>query len=319
MADFETSSTGGGPAVPLAPLKNTFWIDAQSADDTGPGLAVIDGSDKAFQTIVGAIAAFDNTSPSARFLCVQGDYSNANQSIDLEAVGCFVATYEGIGGAAYNLTEQAAIPPQAAPTNGCGYVFRNVSIALDDDTAASIDGGAYMVAEGCFFSGSVDVNGPIVATRCIFNNPVVDAAQSVFLLCTATSPRNWDTALAIVDEWTFCHLGRAGTIRVDADAAWLVGPAEQKFAAMQDADRTVNDVSWEMQGAWCAQGSLTVNRVLTVDMTFAPAEVLFHVWNWDSASGFTLTVNGTVVAGLRHATFQNVGGTLTLVSVEVLT
>ena len=302
-----------------SPLLNAFWIDPRGAA-AGPGLPFRSDTDGAFSTFAAAFAAVDPTSPILSLFCVEGDLS-AGGMVLLDTVGTFTA--EGISGAAWKLEPDFVSLPPFTGTGSNVLQFRNVLITAVAG-ASLVDVGSVTLSD-CQVNGSIDSGNPIVATQTVFrgdldvagSGPVVTSCE--FRSCDVTDTPDFSTPAAFADEESLANFGRGSVSRVDANPFWfLLGTLEQTVV-MRTANRTVNNAgAWTTQRAWVAQNTLTGNLVLTVTMTDAPALALFTVENYDTLSGNTLTVNGTVVAGKTRVTFQNIAATLTPLLVEVL-
>ena len=91
---------------------------------------------------------------------------------------------------------------------------------------------------------------------------------------------------------------------------------------MKDANRAINGGgAWDQDRAILPANTLTASRVVTVDLTGAPAvgTSTFIVDVYDDTSVNTLTVNGTVISSTlpqRYVFQVQAGPVLTLISQE---
>jgi hypothetical protein len=312
----------------LAPLRNTFWLDALTTT-TGPGLPLkASATAAAFATLVQAFAALDPGDNSGRFFFLDGDYSNGGIAVSPALAGCQFPTVEGVAGDASQVNGCAFLPPLVDVAAGPGGTIaslyaRNVVISGDVDGKA-IFRPQNVFLDGCFTQGTTTADNGVIAKGTTFGGAVIAGQSCMFTQCDATQGHAFDLNNgAFLDEPTLMAFGSRGVTRAEAGnaAAWFLSSpsaaVQITYAAIQDADRTVNAGAWLTQGAIVSRGSLTANRVLTVDATTGPELGFFEVWNWGSG-GNTFTVNGTVVANGTHVTFQLQAGVLVPFGIAVL-
>ena len=287
----ESVPGGGGGSTTVSPLVTTgaqvFWV--MQGSTAGGGAAVqTDAPSGAFSTLAAALAAATPGVPAV--LYVGGADFSAEGLQDWGAKG--VPSLQIIG---LPSLQGVSLPP-----------FDCDNMSLTNVIVPDPGGGnpALLAVSGvdldrCNVVGPLHVGG-CAASRCILGSGAGQHQIGFGTLfnCNFAGANDFQTFSALeVDANTLAAL--ASTDASTPEANPVIFGGQYNYAYLKDADRTVNGGgSWDQDHAILPANILTAPRVLTVDLTGAPAVGFstFTVDVYGDTSTNTLTVNGTVIS-----------------------
>jgi hypothetical protein len=306
----ELEPDGGGGATTVTPLQNQFWV-LQLSTSTGGAAVNTDAPSGAFSTLAAALAAAVPGHTATLFVG-EGDYS---------AEG--VQDWGGKGITSLNIIGLPSLQGVTLPAFDCDEISLANVIVLDPGAGApALLAVAGVELDQCNVLGPIHT-GNLAAERCI-----LASGAGQHQIATATlyncnfSANDFQTLTGFeVDANTLAGMAGNGSTTTP-EATPVVFGGQWNYAWLKDANRAINGGgAWDQDRAILPANTLTASRVVTVDLTGAPAvgTSTFIVDVYDDTSVNTLTVNGTVISSTlpqRYVFQVQAGPVLTLISQE---